>query len=56
MTEKQIEAAARAIHAYELEHGYITRAWGGEDEMVYLDMARAALIAALPSALSGEEK
>lgn len=53
--KKQIEEAAKAIHAYELEHGYISREWGGTDiEGVYAEIATVALSAAEPFAVAVE--
>ena len=46
---KQIEEAAKAIHNFELSHGYITREWNGAHaEPVYCEIAKAALEAAAP--------
>lgn len=46
-TRKQIEAAAEAIHHFELRYGFITREWNGaRAEPVYCGMAKAALDAA----------
>lgn len=47
--KKQIEEAAKAIHAFEQSHGYISREWhGAHAEPIYLAMAQAALAAAEP--------
>lgn len=47
--KKQIEEAAKAIHAYELEHGFVTREWNGAHaEPTYMEIAEAALTAAEP--------
>jgi hypothetical protein len=53
---KQLEAAAKALHAYELENGYITREWNAEDEVVYREMAKVALDAAADVIISHNNK
>ena len=47
VTQEEVETAAKAIHAFELERGLITREWNGAHaEADYCGMARAALRAA----------